>query len=164
MQKLSFLLLASTLFLFACVRQPNIQGKGELFIQGVWKEDTVANSKLLKTYTQHQIKFDCDSFYAELTTFSKINLYEAECYNNGVWKEYVKGVYAVKKDTLYIGGTFTKENFKQKLTGCYRNGRYDRSFLIKKADSNQLTLESLNDQRITTLSLKEKTTCIQKAL
>ncbi len=152
------------LLLWGCERQPNIQGKGELFMQGVWNEDSVALSNKLSNYTQHRFKFTCDSFYVDLTTHSKVNFYEDSCYNKGVWKEYAKGVYAVKGDTLFLGGTFTHANYKQKISGCYRIGRYDKNFLIKKSVPDTLLLESLSDQRETKLTLKEKITCVQKAL
>ncbi|MET4081244.1 hypothetical protein ABIB40_001189 [Pedobacter sp. UYP30] len=151
--------------LFAsCVRRPNIQGKGTVFMQGVWNEDSVAFSSRLKTFTQHGFKFTCDSFYVDLTTHSKVNFYEDSCFNNGLWKEYAKGVYAVKNDTLSLSGTFTHANYKQKLSGCYRIGRYERIFLIKKADSSVIILESTTDQREIRLNLKQKIICVQKSL
>jgi len=151
-------------FLTACSPRPNIQGKGEMFLQGVWNEDSVAFSSKLSNYTEHRLKFTCDSVYLDLVTHSKVNFYEDSCFNKGVWKEYAKGVYAVRGDTLFIGATFTHSNYKQKISGCYRIGRYDKNFLIVKKNSDSLTLESLSDQREIKLSLKEKVTCIQKAL
>jgi hypothetical protein len=165
MHKTSYLFIISVLlFCASCVRMPNIQGKGEVFMQGVWNEDSVAHAKNLKSYTQHRFKFTCDSFYVDLTTYSKINLYEPSCYNKGVWKEYAKGIYAVRNDTLVLGGTFTHENYKQKISGCYRNGRYETKFVIKNSTDSNLLLESLSDQRETNLILKEKITCVQKEL
>ncbi|WP_231460515.1 fumarate hydratase [Pedobacter sp. Leaf132] len=152
------------LLLSACSPRPNIQGKGEEFMQGVWNEDSVAFSDKLSNYTQHHFKISCDSIYIDLVTKSKLNLYEDSCYNNGVWKEYAKGVYAVKGDTLFVGATFTHANYKQKISGCYRIGRYDKNFLIKKKTTDSLILESLSDQREIVLSLKQKITCVQKEL
>ncbi|MFC3364489.1 fumarate hydratase [Pedobacter fastidiosus] len=149
---------------FSCTSRPNIQGKGEAFMQGVWNEDSVAFSNKLTNYTQHHFKFTCDSVYIDFVTHSKVNFYEDSCYNNGVWKEYAKGVYAVKGDTLFVGATFTYANYKQKISGCYRIGRYDKNFLIKKRSADTLLLESLSDQREIKLTLKEKVTCIQKEL
>ena len=148
----------------ACSPRPNIQGKGEVFMQGVWNEDSVAFSNKLSNYTQHHFRITCDSIYIDFVTHSKLNLYEDSCYNNGIWKEYAKGVYAVRGDTLSIGATFTWANYKQKISGCYRIGRYEKSFLIKKKSADTLLLESLSDQRQMTLSLKEKITCVQKPL
>ncbi|WP_231491075.1 fumarate hydratase [Pedobacter sp. Leaf170] len=152
------------LLLSACSPRPNIQGKGEEFMQGVWNEDSVAFSDKLSNYTQHHFKISCDSIYIDLVTKSKLNLYEDSCYNNGIWKEYAKGVYAVKGDTLFVGATFTHANYKQKISGCYRIGRYDKNFLIKKKTTDSLILESLSDQREIVLSLKQKITCVQKEL
>jgi hypothetical protein len=152
------------LVLNACSRLPNVQGKGEQRLQGVWNQDSVANTSQLLSYTKHQFKISCDSFYVAITTYSKVNYYEDSCFNNGVWKEYAKGTYHVNGDTLLLNGTFTKANYKQKLAGCFRTGRYLSSFKIKLATHNQLLLESLNDQREVNLNLKEKITCVPKEL
>ncbi|WP_246834038.1 fumarate hydratase [Pedobacter sp. G11] len=161
-------LLAFALYLLpllsACTRLPNVQGKGEDFMQGVWNQDSVAYSNKLSNYTKHRFKFTCDSVYIDFETHSKVNFYEDSCYNNGIWKEYAKGVYGVKGDTLIVGATFTHANYKQKISGCYRIGRYERNFLIKKKSADTLVLESMSDQREITLSLKEKVTCVQKEL
>ncbi|MCX2431811.1 MULTISPECIES: fumarate hydratase [unclassified Pedobacter] len=166
-QKLKFLYVmffTAILLYSSCSRRPNIQGKGEEFMQGVWNEDTVAFSHKRSNYTQHHFKVTCDSIYIDLVTHSKINFYEDSCYHNGIWKEYAKGVYAVRGDTLYVGATFTHANYKQKISGCYRIGRYDKNFLIKKHSTDTLILESLNDQSEIRLALKEKITCVQKEL
>ncbi|WP_421945358.1 fumarate hydratase [Pedobacter sp.] len=161
---LYIIIFALSILQLACSPRPNIQGKGEEFMQGVWNEDSVAFSDKLNNYTQHHFKISCDSIYIDLLTKSKLNLYEDSCYNNGIWKEYAKGVYAVKGDTLFVGATFTHENYKQKISGCYRIGRYDKNFLIKKKTNDSLILESLSDQREIILSLKQKITCVQKEL
>jgi len=148
----------------ACTRLPNVQGKGELFLQGVWNQDSIANADQLLNYTQHHFKISCDSFYVDLTTFSKVNYYADSCFNKGIWKEYAKGTYVVKGDTLVLSGTFTKANYKQKVTGCYRIGRYLSSFKIKSSSKNSLLLESLNDERECALILKQKINCIPKEL
>ncbi|KQB99335.1 hypothetical protein [Pedobacter sp. Hv1] len=155
----SFLLLYS-----ACTRLPNVQGKGEALLQGIWNQDSIANSDQLLNYTQHRFKITCDSFYVDLTTYSKVNYYEDSCFNKGVWKEHAKGTYVVKGDTLILTGTFTKANYKQKVSGCYRNGRYLSSFKINSSSTNNLVLESLNDHKECALVLKEKITCVPKEL
>ncbi|WP_090886240.1 fumarate hydratase [Pedobacter rhizosphaerae] len=161
---LSASLLSIALLYFGCSPRPNIQGEGETFMQGVWNQDSVAFSNKLSNYTQHHFKFTCDSFYVDLTTHSKVNFYEDSCYNNGIWKEYAKGVYAVRGDTLFLGGTFTHANYKQKISGCYRIGRYEKNFLIKKTTANNLLLQSLNDQQEINLALKQSITCVPKEL
>ena len=149
---------------FSCTRLPDVQGKGEPFLQGVWNQDSVLNSKQLLNYTQHHFKFTCDSFYVDLTTHAKVNYYEETCFNNGIWKEYAKGKYAIKGDTLELSGVFTKSNYKQKISGCYRIGQYLINFKIKSNQPNTLVLENLSDQKECTLVLKERITCIPKKL
>lgn len=151
-------------FSISCTRLPNVQGKGEVFLQGVWSQDSIANRETLLSFTKHDFKVSCDSFYVDLTTYSKVNYYEDSCFNDGVWREYAKGTYQVKGDTLFLEGNFTKPNYKQKISGCYRNGRYRPSFKIKSSGPNSLVLESLNDQRECALVLKEKITCVPKEL
>ncbi|MBB2150987.1 fumarate hydratase [Pedobacter sp. LMG 31462] len=157
------LLLTSAVFA-ACSRLPNVQGKGEAFLQGVWNQDSIAHKEQLLNYTQHKFKFTCDSFYVDLTTHSKVNYYADSCFNNGVWKEYAKGVYEVRNDSLILEGTYTKANYKQKVTGCYQIGRYVRSFIVKSFESNKLSLVNASDQRECNLILKEKIVCEPKAL
>lgn len=162
---LYFLLSIFLLFTFiSCTRLPNVQGKGETFLQGVWSQDSITNKEELLSYTKHDFRISCDSFYVDLTTYSKVNYYEDSCFNKGVWKEHAKGIYKVKGDTLFLEGDFTKPNYKQKISGCYRSGRYLPSFKIKSSVPNKLVLESLNDQRECALVLKEKITCVPKEL
>lgn len=152
------------LFAFSCSRLPDVQGKGEAFMQGVWNQDSIANKAQLQSYTQHHFKFSCDSFYVDYTTHAKVNYYEEECFNNGVWKEYAKGTYQVRNDTLILVGTFTKPNYKQKVSGCYRNGHFISNFKVKSWNAEKIELENLSDQTEIILNLKEKITCVQKAL
>ncbi|TDO21435.1 fumarate hydratase [Pedobacter duraquae] len=148
----------------ACKPLPNVQGKGEVFMQGLWNEDSVANSAQLLNYTQHKFKFTCDSFYVELVTHSKVNYYADSCFNKGVWKEYAKGVYEVRHDSLFLEGTYTKANYKQKVSGCYQIGRYLKTFYVRSKTAEKLLLESTNDQRECALVLKEKIICTPKSL
>ena len=156
-------ILCLTAFL-GCERRPNVQGNGQVFMQGVWNQDSIANSAQLLNYTQQKFKFTCDSFYVDMTTHSKVNYYEDPCYNNGVWKEYAKGVYEVRKDSLFLEGTYTKANYKQKVSGCYNIGIYRKSFIVKSKDAKHLFLQSLSDQRDIDLVLKQKITCIPQSL
>ncbi|WP_240755298.1 fumarate hydratase [Pedobacter sp. SYP-B3415] len=161
------IVMAGMLCLFllgSCVRQENIQGPGDSRMQGIWNQDSIPYREQLNSFTEHRLKFTCDSFYVDLTTHSKVNYYEEACFNKGVWQEYAKGNYAVRGDTLFLAGTFTKSNYKQKVSGCYRTGRYMENFLIKKATSTLLVLESLSDHRESSLALKQKITCVPKPL
>lgn len=155
------------MFLFlaisSCSRLPNLQGKGEVFMQGVWLQDSVEIQKL-QTYTLHQFKFSCDSFYVDFTTHSKVDFYGPECFNNGIWKEHAKGTYQVRQDTLILVGNFTKEDYKQKVSGCYRNGRYIANFKLVTNTKDNIVFESVNDQVDISLQLKEQINCVQKAL
>lgn len=155
---------ALILMVSACQRLPDVQGKGEVFLQGIWNQDSVPYSSTLLSYTEHKIKFTCDSFYVDLVTHSKVNYYEDTCFNKGVWQEYAKGIYVVRNDSLFLEGTYTKSNYKQKMTGCYNIGQYRKSFTITSAKPNQLIMQSVNDQREIVLALKEKIVCVPKEL
>jgi hypothetical protein len=152
------------LLILSCSRLPNVQGKGETFLQGVWSQDSIAHQQLLQAYTLHKFKFTCDSFYVDFVTHAKVNYYEEDCFNNGVWKEYAKGTYQVRNDTLVLVGDFTKDNYKQKVSGCYRNGRYISNFKVRSWNAEELLLENLSDQTEVQLRLKQKITCVPKAL
>jgi hypothetical protein len=156
----SLILCSST----ACTRLPDIQGKGTEFLQGVWNQDSVANSDKLLNYTQHKFKFTCDSFYVDLTTYSRVNYYEDSCYNKGVWREYAKGTYIVRTDTLFLVGTYTKANYKQKISGCYQIGQYIKSFKIDHNEQTKLMLEGTGNQREISLKLEQKITCVPQPL
>ncbi len=164
MLRLAFFLLFILSVTAACRRLPNLQGEGAALMQGVWNQDSIANADKLLSYTRHKFKFTCDSFYVDLTTHSKVNYYTDSCFNGGIWKEYAKGVYAVRGDSLFLEGTYTKANYKQKISGCYQIGRYIKSFYIRSSAPGQLQLESVNDQRECNLVLKEQIICKPKAL
>lgn len=162
-----FLLLAFPFLLSAfssCSRLPNVQGKGEIFMQGIWDQEPRADISNRLNFTQHHLKITCDSFYLDLTTFAKVNYYADSCFNQGIWKEYAKGTYRVSKDTVLLNGTFTKANYKQKVSGCYRIGRYMGRFKIVEQSEGKLKLESLDDQQEINLTLKQKLICIPKEL
>jgi hypothetical protein len=148
----------------SCRRLPDVQGEGEAFLQGIWNQDSIANADKLLNYTQHKFKFTCDSFYVDLTTHSKVNYYTDSCFNGGVWKEYAKGVYKVRGDSLFLSGTYTKANYKQKVSGCYQIGRYEKAFYIRSSEPEQLNLVSIGNQRDCNLLLKERIVCKPKAL
>lgn len=150
--------------LSSCRFNPNLQGRGSDFLQGEWKEDSVIYRKDLLQYTTHEFRFTCDSFYVTLNTVASTNFYPDSCFNNGQWTEYAKGLYTVRGDSLLISGTFTKSNFKQKISGCYRIGQYLEAFIIKDRAPASVSLESLRQHRPLQLSLKQKITCTQKPI
>ena len=141
-----------------------MQGKGSDDLQGIWEEGAVAYQNERLQYSKHQFRFSCDSVYVTIKTFAKANTYPDSCFNNGNWTEYAKGIYEAKKDTLLITATFTKSNFKQKISGCYRIGQYQSAFVIKKSNGDTLYLEGLQDHLPLNLILKERTRCVQKPL
>jgi hypothetical protein len=151
-------------FFSGCTRLPDIQGKGEVAFQGVWEQDSIANESKLLNYTTHKFKITCDSFYVNLITHSKANYYSDSCFNNGIWKEYAKGVYAVRNDSLFLVGTYTKENYRQKISGCYQIGQYIKSFKILHMENKKIVMESSDNQRTINLYLRENITCVPKPL
>ncbi|HEX8377729.1 MAG TPA: fumarate hydratase [Pedobacter sp.] len=164
MFKACLLFLSCLVGLSACKFNPNFQGRGAELVQGTWEEEPVNYQDSLIQYTRHKFKFTCDSVYITLETISKANYYPDSCFNNGVWKEYAKGNYILKNDTLYLSATFTKPNFKQKLSGCYRIGQYIPSFVIKSSVNNQLELKGLQQHIPLKLKLVERTKCVPQPL
>ena len=164
MYKTCLLFLASCFLLSACKFNPNYQGKGAEFLQGVWEEVPVSYQDSLLQYTRHHFRFTCDSVYVTLETKAKVNYNPDSCFNDGIWKEYAKGNYVVNNDTLYILSTFTKSNYKQKLSGCYRIGQYLPIFAIKSRTANKVELQGLKQHVPVTLELKERIQCVPKPL
>jgi hypothetical protein len=163
MQKAFFFLFICVCFL-SCKLNPNYQGKGADFIQGVWEEVPVSYQDSLIQYTRHTFRFTCDSVYITLQTKAKANYYPDSCFNKGTWNEYARGNYVVKNDTLFILSTFTKANFKQKLSGCYRIGQYVPQFVIKSKGENKLELQGLQQHIPVILQLKGRTKCVPQPL
>lgn len=156
--------LLSCLMYSSCKFNPNYQGSGTEFIQGVWEEIPPVYKDSLIQYTQQNFRFTCDSVYITLQTSAKENYYADSCFNNGNWKEYAKGNYVVSNDTLYIISTFTHANFKQKLSDCYRIGRYLPAFVVKSKSADQLVLQGVQEHSPITLQLKQKTVCVPQPL
>lgn len=160
-----YFFLALMLFtLNSCKFNPNLQGKGTESIQGVWEENSVDYQNERLQYTKHQFRFTCDSVYLTMKTFAKVSTYPDSCFNNGEWIEYAKGTYLTQSDTLLLTTTFTKSNFKQKISGCYRIGQYLPVFIISKNTGDSLLLQSLKQHLQIKLSLKERMQCVQKPL
>lgn len=148
----------------ACKFNPNLQGEGTNYLQGIWKQDSVLYKDKLLAYTLHSFKFTCDSFYLTLNTHAKVNNYADSCFNKGEWNEYVKGTYLVRADTLYLNGTYTKSNFKQKISGCYRVGQYLTAFVLKKQHTDSLMLRDVSQHLPFILRLEQKIDCVPKPL
>ena len=164
MGRLLSLLIIFLMLNASCKINPNLQGKGVGYIQGIWNEDSIAYRNELLQYTTHHFKFTCDSFYVTMNTQSKTNIYPDSCFNNGKWAEFAKGIYTSKKDTLFLSGTFTKPNFKQKISGCYRIGTYIETFVASKKSDDFIEFKSLKQHLPLRLTLKQKITCIQQSI
>ncbi len=139
-----------------------MQDKGTEYLQGIWQENKIEYQDQLLQYTAHTFKFSCDSFYITFNTKSKVNIYPDSCFNNGIWTEYAKGGYVVQNDTLFLSGTYAKSNFKQKISGCYRNGQYLETYIIKKHSADRLYLEGLQQHQLIKMSLNQKLICNPK--
>jgi len=148
------------LFLFsACRFNPNVQKSGSPAFQGIWEEAPLPFKDSLLLNVRHTFKFTCDSFYVNIESFSKVNYHADSCFKGGNWKEYAKGNYVIREDTLYMVGAFTHANYKQKLSGCYRTGVYNPKFLIRKTESEKIELVNIHQHLPMSLMLKEKITC-----
>lgn len=148
----------------SCKFNPNLQGEGRTDLQGLWEEKQVAYQGQRLQFQQHQLTFTCDSVYLVIRTQSRVKTYADSCSADGKWTEYAKGVYHTAGDTLMIDATFTKPNFKQKISGCFRVGQYRPSYLIRQTGGDSLKLESLLDHLSLTLHLREKIICKPKPL
>lgn len=159
----TFLLLAFTLT--ACSFNPNLQGKGESYLQGEWKQDTVPLQKQLVTYSLYSFKFSCDSVYTTIRTFSKVNSGYDTCMNAGQWTEYVRGTYQQKNDTLRIKGNFCNADFSLKdAGGCFRSGVYTDVFKVSAKSDSLIQLSSVSSVIPIDLHLTHKISCIPKPL
>jgi hypothetical protein len=157
-----FALLA--VLLASCRFNPDVQGRGSDALQGEWTEQPLPFRDSLLSVTAHTFRFTCDSFYVTLTTAAKVSYYPDSCYKNGKWTEYAKGTYHTSKDTLYLTGTFSQPNFKQKISGCYRIGQYTPVFLIKRHSRSKVELSNLQDHLPLTLNLSRTIVCNPKEL
>lgn len=141
-----------------------MQERGSDFMQGVWVEDSVVYQNQLLQYTKHRFKITCDSFYVTMDTYAKTNTFTDTCFNNGHFTEYAKGLYATKQDSIFFSGTFTKSNFKQKISGCYRLGEYLSAFVIKRKGQDTILLDNKMQHLPIELIRKEKIVCVPKPL
>lgn len=162
---LAFCFLLSALSLAACKFNPNTQTPGQGYLQGEWKQDSVTMQQQLVNYSLYNLKFNCDSFFVQIKTFSKVNAGADSCMKDGYWAEYAKGVYEQKNDTLHVRGIFCNADYSYKdPTGCLRSGVYEEYFKVKiKADS-VLELNSTSGVVPIDLKLIKRLTCNPKPL
>lgn len=148
----------------SCKFNPNVQGEGEPYLQGVWEQDSIANQDKRLSYSLYKFKFTCDSVYITLNTHSKVRTVVDSCFDNGHWTEYARGVYLVRNDSLLIESTFTRENWRQKLSGCHRIGQFLPRFKIIQHGSDSLRLESQYYQTEVKLKKVEDIVCVPKPI
>jgi hypothetical protein len=149
----------------SCTNNPNYQGKGQLYLQGEWRQDSVPAEKQLLTYSLYDLKFDCDSFFFKIYTHSKVNYGADTCMNAGHWTEYVKGSYQQRHDTVFMDGGFCNPDYTLKGDGgCFRTGVYREFFVLKaKKDS---AIEFLGSTTVIPIKARliKKTTCTPKPI
>jgi hypothetical protein len=114
-----------------------MQTPGESYLQGEWQQDSILKQKQLVTYSLYHLKFNCDSFFVSINSFSKVNAGADSCMSSGHWTEYCKGTYDQKNDTLHLKGQFCNADLTLKDDkGCFRSGDYEEFFKVsKKTDS-----------------------------
>ncbi len=164
MQKaFTFLLLAFTLY--SCSPNAAVQGKGEDYLQGEWKQDSIPGQQQLLTYSLYDFRFSCDSVYATIRTVSKVNTGYDTCMNAGKWIEYVRGTYEQKNDTLRIKGNFCNADFSLKSAGgCFRSGVYQDVFKVKQQNDSLIQFSSTSNVIPVRLRLINKVSCNPKPL
>ncbi|MBV8388599.1 MAG: fumarate hydratase [Mucilaginibacter sp.] len=159
---LSFLLLALT---SSCWFNPNVQGKGEVYLQGEWRQDSVPNQKRLLEYSLYHLKFSCDSFFIQVNSFSKVNNGPDTCSRGNHWSEYIKGTYIQRNDTLHLKGLFCNPDYSLKEDGgCLRTGVYEEAFRVSKKNDSVMQFASTSNIIPINAHLIKHTTCNPKPL
>lgn len=150
------------LLLASCERNSEYQHEGAEFLQGVWVQDSVPFQDDLIQYTLHELKFTCDSIYADLNTHSSAKNTLDPCYGDGEWDEYAKGVYVVRGDSLIVDGLYTRADGKQKVGGCHRAGQFLPRYKIVSYSADSLVLQNRFDPRPILLRKVQDITCVPK--
>lgn len=162
--KLAFCFLLSA-FCFGCWFNPNVQGKGEIYLQGQWRQDSIPNQKRLLEYSLYQLRFSCDSFYIQVNSFRKVNNGADTCSLGNHWSEYIKGVYVQRNDTLRLKGLFCNPDYSLKQdAGCLRIGVYEEAFKVKKQTDSLIQFASISNIIPINAHLIKHTTCNPKPL
>lgn len=162
-----YLLLIAFILAFCpgCWFNPNTQGKGEVYLQGQWRQDSVANEKQLLEYSIYRFKFSCDSFFIQVNSFSKVNSGPDTCMRSGRWSEYMKGTYQQHSDTLRLKGQFCNPDYTLKEEGgCFRAGVYEESFKVSKKTDSLIQFASTSSVIPVNAHLINRTTCNPKPL
>lgn len=157
-----FLAFGTLLCFAACQFHSDMQHEGDERLQGIWVQDSIPLQDQLLEYTRHEFKFTCDSIYVTMRTFSNVQRLTDSCYQAGHWNEYAKGVYVVRGDSLLVDGLYTREDWRQKISGCHRSGQFLPRYKILAWSSDSITLENRFDQRPIHLRRTENITCVPK--
>jgi len=160
---LGFLL--SAFCLTACEFNPAMQTPGESYLQGEWQQDSVTKQRALLSYSLYHLKFNCDSFYVTINTFSKVNTGADTCMSKGHWTEYCKGTYDEKQDTLHLKGQFCNADFTLKDDkGCFRFGDYEEFFKVTRTSDSVVRFASLTNVIPINAHLIKRTSCHPKPI
>ncbi|MGN6178067.1 MAG: fumarate hydratase [Mucilaginibacter sp.] len=163
--KKGFLLSAFCILLCSCHMNPNMQTPGQAWLQGEWQQDSVADQKQLISYSLYHIKFDCDSFFMTIRTFSKVNYGVDSCTSKGYWIEYTAGHYEQRHDTLYLKGDYTNPDFTLKTnTDCLHSGVYKEIFKITQQSDSVIRFASTSGVIPLSARRIKRTTCTVKPL
>ncbi|MBD1393862.1 fumarate hydratase [Mucilaginibacter glaciei] len=153
------------LLVTACKFNPNMQKPGENYLQGEWRQDTSVLQKKLVDYSLYNLRFNCDSFFVSIKTFSKANAGADSCTKNGQWTEYAKGVYQQSNDTLHVRGLFCNANYTYKEpTGCYRSGVYEEYFKVANKGDSTVQFNPTSSTIAIKAHLIKRNTCNPKPL
>lgn len=154
--------LGVSLLNIGCERHSSLQSEGADYLHGVWAQDSIPLHEQMLRFTLHEIKFNCDSIYTTMNVHEKNQRVPDSCFNGGKWSEYAKGVYVVRGDSLIVEGVFTKDNWKQKISGCHRQGQYLPRYKIAYVSEDSLVLESKFEQIPIILRKIEDIECVPK--
>jgi hypothetical protein len=159
---LTFLVIALS---FSCSMNPDMQTPGQAWLQGEWQQDSVPMQKQLISYSLYHMKFDCDSFFVTMKTFSKVNYGADSCMSKGNWTEYASGHYEQLHDTLFLKGNYDNPDFSIKEDpGCLHAGVYKEIFKINSKTDSLIQFSSTSGVIPVNARRIKKTTCTVKPL
>lgn len=146
----------------SCQRHSDMQGEGADWFQGVWVQDSIPNQAGMLNYTLHEFRVTCDSIYTTMKVHNKVKTMPDSCYGNGEWIEYAKAVYVLRGDSMIVEGVYTKPNWKQKISGCYKQGEYLPRYKVAYKSKDSVVLENKFDARPVVLRKTQDITCVPK--
>jgi len=146
----------------SCQRHSDMQDEGADWFQGVWVQDSIPNSANMLNYTLHEFRVTCDSIYTTMKVHNKVKTMPDSCFKNGEWTEYAKAVYVLRGDSMIVEGVYTKPNWKQKISGCYKQGEYLPRYKVAYKSKDSVVLENKFDARPVILKKIKDITCVPK--